>query len=224
MAGMKRALLFVALVASLSACVGPPDGRRPARGKPSVALPDNKDIRQCMADLNRLSARYTLLPDKDHGGGCSTINSIALSGVGVPVTNVKAVQCPMARSFAYWVRGAVAEAAREHLDSRIARVETMGAYACRNVIGNARSAGNRSEHATANAIDISAFVLADGRRITVEAGWNGSDDERRFLRTIRTAACKSFGTVLSPDYNAAHYNHLHFDLATKNAKSGGYCR
>jgi hypothetical protein len=223
---MKRATVFALLLACLvAACVGPPDGKRPG-GKPTVGkLPDNKDVRQCMADLNRLSARYSLLPDKDYGAGCSTINAIALTGVGVPVTNIKAVQCPMARNFALWVRGAVAQAAKDHLDARIARIETMGAYACRNVIGNARSAGNRSEHATANAIDISGFVLSDGRRITVEAGWNGGTaDERKFLRDVRAAACKTFGTVLSPDYNAAHNNHLHFDMASKNAKSGGYCR
>lgn len=223
---MKRSIAFALIATSLTAaCVGPPDGGRP-RGKPPVAqLPDNKAIRQCMADLNRMSARYTLLPDRDQGGGCSAINSIALTGVGVPVTNVKAIQCPLARTFALWVRGSVATAAKEHFDSRIARVETMGAYACRNVVGNPRLAGNRSEHATANAIDVSAFVLSDGRRISVEAGWNSTDsEERAFLRTIRTAACKSFGTVLSPDYNAAHYNHFHLDLSSKNAKSGGYCR
>ena len=68
-------------------------------------------------------------------------------------------------------------------------------------------------------MDVSGFVLADGRRITVEAGWNGSDDERKFLRQVRQAACQRFQTVLSPDFNAAHYNHLHFDLGR-----GPYCR
>ena len=80
-------------------------------------------------------------------------------------------------------------------------------------------AGTRSEHATANAVDISGFVLADGRRIVVDSGWNGTDDERRFLRSVRAAACKRFRTVLSPDFNAAHQDHFHFDLGR-----GPFCR
>jgi hypothetical protein len=34
---------------------------------------------------------------------------------------------------------------------------------------------------------------------------------QRFLSTIHASACKRFGTVLSPAYNAAHRNHLHLE-------------
>ena len=62
-------------------------------------------------------------------------------------------------------------------------------------------------------------MLADGRRISVKDGWNGSNQERAFLRTIHASACKRFGTVLGPEYNAAHRDHLHVDMSGQ-----GYCR
>jgi hypothetical protein len=92
----------------------------------------------------------------------------------------------------------------------------MGSYNCRNVAGTSK----RSEHAHANAIDVSAFVLADGRRITVQGGWNGNRSERAFLKAIHKSACRRFGTVLGPDFNKAHHDHFHLDMADNK----GFCR
>jgi hypothetical protein len=114
----------------------------------------------------------------------------------------------------------VRPAAQLYLGADVAQVETFGTYACRNIVGNPGMAGKRSEHAHANAVDISAFVLTDGRRISVEKDWTGGGSGRQFLHRVHESACKRFRTVLSPDYNAAHYNHLHFDMGGK----GGYCR
>ena len=71
----------------------------------------------------------------------------------------------------------------------------------------------RSGHAIANAVDVGGFALKDGRRISVLRDWNAPRSARcsDFLQTIRASACKRFGTVLSPDYNAAHRNHLHLE-------------
>ena len=66
------------------------------------------------------------------------------------------------------------------------------------------------------------FVLADGRRITVKDDWSGGTAaERRFLRVIHESACKRFGTVLSPDYNAAHADHFHVEVDEGGAS---FCR
>jgi hypothetical protein len=124
----------------------------------------------------------------------------------------------MASSFAGWARYGADRAARQILGSPLVRIETMGSYSCRNVAGTAR----RSAHATANAIDVAAFVLADGRRVSVLDDWfNGTRDEREFLHVVQESACKRFATVLSPEYNAAHRDHLHVEVGT-----GGrpYCR
>jgi hypothetical protein len=214
-----RALGLVISLSLLAGCIPRPDGqhvsKRPKRGPPAVAT--SADLRACVGDLNRMSARYTILPNQSHGEGCATINSVLLLDASVPITNVTAIQCPMARALTQWTRESVQSAARSAFGDRVVKIETMGAYSCRNVIGG-RGTG-RSEHATANAVDVSAFILSDGRRVSIKAGWYGSEDERTFLRSIRGAACKRFQTVLSPEYNAAHHDHLHFDMGR-----GPYCR
>ncbi len=216
---MKRLLLSVLLLALVSACVGPPSKRRPMSERPVPVVPQSPELRQCLADLGRLKARYALLPDRNYGGGCSTISSVQLTDVGIPISNITAIQCPLALNLAVWTREAVQPAAKQVFGQRVVRLESFGSYSCRNVKGRPQMAGTRSEHATANAVDISGFVLANGRRISVEGGWNGTEEERRFLRSIRAAACKRFQTVLSPDFNAAHRDHFHFDLGR-----GPFCR
>lgn len=210
---MFRPLFALALVILLAGCVGPPKGRSVDTGARQSPILVNDTIKQCVADLDRLGARYTPIADQNFGGGCSTIGNVQLLGVGVPITNVTAIRCPLARAIALWARETLQPAARDAFDSRVVRIESMGGYSCRNIIGG-RGTG-RSEHATGNAVDIGAFVLADGRRVSIRQGWNGSDEERAFLRQIRSEACKRFQTVLSPDYNGAHYDHLHFDLGGK---------
>jgi hypothetical protein len=69
-----------------------------------------------------------------------------------------------------------------------------------------------SEHAFGNALDIAAFMLADGRRITVKDGWRGTPEEQGFLHDVQLYACETFSTVLAPGYNVYHYNHIHVDL------------
>ncbi len=216
---MRVRFLFTALALfAVSACVGPPENA-PRHAKRPNTRPASPDVKQCLNDLDRLRSRYTLVPDQNFGGGCALSGAVQLLNVGIPVTNVKAVRCDVARSLTMWVRDTVQPSAREFLGSPVVRLESMGAYACRNIVGNPAVSGNRSEHATGNAIDIAGFVLADGRRVTVETGWNGGDNERAFLRSVRAGGCKRFQTVLSPDYNAAHYNHLHFDMGR-----GPFCR
>ena len=84
----------------------------------------------------------------------------------------------------------------------------MGSYACRNVAGSNR----RSAHSRAEAIDVSGFGLEDGRRITLTEDWDdGTPAEREFLRVVHRSACKRFGTVLGPEYNSAHADHLRLE-------------
>ncbi|MCE3544180.1 extensin family protein, partial [Escherichia coli] len=91
--------------------------------------------------------------------------------------------------------------------------EHLGSYACRRLYG--RAAGNWSEHARANAIDIAGFRLANGTRITVARDWRGQSAKAAFLRDVRDGACRVYATVLSPDYNVAHRDHLHLDQADR---------
>lgn len=214
---MLRAVpLMLVLGLLASACVGPPKGRRPAPVTPAAPV-SAVGAKQCFADLGRLGARYTLVPDQNFGGGCSVAGAVALTATPVSISNIKAIRCPLARQLALWIRDDAQLAAQKYLGSRIARVESFGAYSCRNIIGGNTSL--RSEHASGNAVDIGGFLLTDGRRVMVKSGWRGSSDEQRFWRVVRAAGCERFQTVLSPDYNAAHHDHLHFDMGR-----GPFCR
>jgi hypothetical protein len=217
---MRILIAFVCSAIALSACVGPPDGARPSKSGPKLSLPTDKETRACVSDLTKLKARFSILPEQDFGAGCSIKGSVQLFSASVPITAIKAVRCPLALTLTLWVREDAQPLAIQRLGSRIVQIDSMGGYSCRRVIGNAASANKMSQHATGNAVDIGAFVLADGRRISIKQGWVSADEnERKFLRDVRAAACKRFTTVLSPDYNAAHNDHLHFDMGGKS-----FCR
>jgi hypothetical protein len=228
-----RWLCIALLPVLLSGCLfggdeerpAPPRASGPIRPNPSGPItlngPTPRATQQCFTDLSREEVRYSPLPDRDYGGGCVVQGAVQLLDVGVPITNLKAITCPLARTFIGWLRYAVAPAAHQILGSDLVRVETFGTYSCRGVIGRgAEGARTISEHSFANAVDVSGFVLADGRKVMIIDGWKSSDPEiREFLEVIHKSACKRFQTVLSPDYNAAHYNHLHLDMG-----KGPFCR
>lgn len=221
---MRRVISLFSLVALLSGCIDIPrtsHKRDSVRRSTSTAMSPRPEARQCLSNLGMTRASFTPLPDQYFGAGCSTLNTVRLTSLrsdddSLGLSNLGPVTCPLANTFAGWARFGVDRAARQILGSPLARIETMGSYNCRNVAGSAR----RSAHATADAIDVSAFVLADGRRITVLGDWSdGTSAEREFLRVIHGSACKRFGTVLGPSYNSAHRDHLHVEL---NGRS--FCR
>ncbi|HXH14968.1 MAG TPA: extensin family protein [Sphingomonas sp.] len=217
---MTEWVVVVALAIMLTACGRADRPSAPQQTRPNLSVPSSRETAQCLADLRQLHVSFQVLPDRETGPGCGLNGTVKLVDIGVPVANLTAVRCGAARALIGWTRNAVAPAAYQMLGSELARVDSMGSYACRNVVGSARNASRRSGHAIANAIDIGGFVLKNGRRITVLNDWNSSDPQvRLFLRTIHASACKRFGTVLSPDYNAAHRNHLHLE-----DDHAGFCR
>ncbi|MCU0728952.1 MAG: extensin family protein [Sphingopyxis sp.] len=217
--GMRRFIVPVLALASLSGCIGRSERTAERPASPPVAVQPSQDTRQCYAALTQAGVRYSPLPDQEFGGGCHAFGSVRIADLGsdVSATNLGPMTCPLASNFAAWVRHAVKPAARQVYGETLVRVETMGTYSCRNIY-NARS-GPRSQHAFANAVDVSAFVFADGRRVTVLDGWRGDGRDQRFLRLIHQSACRRFGTVLGPDYNAPHANHFHLDMSGQN-----FCR
>ena len=121
------------------------------------------------------------------------------------------LRCPMIPQVDHWIRTTVQPAAITSFGQPIAKVKVAASYSCRpkNNIGGA----TLSEHGYANAIDISGFVLADGRAVTVKRGWNGSPDEQGFLRMVHQGGCQNFMTVLGPEHDVYHRDHFHLDLA-----------
>lgn len=96
------------------------------------------------------------------------------------------------------------------MGSRVSQVNHVGSFACRNVYG--RETGRRSEHATAEALDVVGFQFENGQRITLINDWDDDGAEGEFLRAARDGACHTFGNVLGPDYNAAHEDHFHMGM------------
>jgi hypothetical protein len=119
--------------------------------------------------------------------------------------------CPMIPAVDRWVGSVVAPAASRHFGQPVVELKVAASYGCRPM--NNVSGARLSEHGHANAIDISAFQLADGRWIKVKSGWSGDQREQAFLHQVHDGACQIFTTVLGPNYDPNHRDHFHLDLA-----------
>ena len=219
---MRTRLLISALALLAAGCSVIPQTAAPRKAvamRRVAVLPASPVAQACLADLGSKQANFTPLPDQYYGAGCSAVNAVRLSALKsdhatLVLSNLGPVTCSLADTFAGWARFGVDRAAQQILGSALVKIETMGSYNCRNIAGSA----HRSAHASANAIDVSGFVLADGRRITVAGDWaDKSPAVKRFFSAIHTSACKRFGMVLGPDYNAAHRDHLHLQVGGRSA-------
>lgn len=201
-------------------------GLIPARYSPlplvNLAVPNDWLIDWRLAELKRdrafcdrvLRSPYIeaqAIPDQPPKDGCGWNNSVrisALSGANLTTGNLS---CESAAALALWVAHDVQPLAQEMFGQRVASIRQMGTYSCRNVVGNPLLKNFRSAHATANAIDIAGFTLADGRQISVEQNWPGAGQEASFLKSVHQRACRYFRVAIGPDYNAAHKDHFHLD-------------
>ena len=143
---------------------------------------------------------------------------------GNPVTSVGPVAvkptatlaCPIVSVLDRWLADSVQPAAQRWFGARVVEIKQISAYSCRGMNGN--PSAHISEHAFGNALDIAAFTLADGRRISVKDGWKGMPEEQGFLRDVQAAACQQFNTVLAPGSNRFHYDHIHVDLMRRSSR------
>lgn len=196
----------------------------PGTGRKLVAL--GQEFAHCRALLDRAGVRFEMLPPRRDGSHCGYADGVRFRPGGArriaftPANLVAA--CPVAAALAMWEWDAVQPAALRHFGQPVAAIEHLGSYNCRRMYG--RSAGSWSEHATADAVDIAAFRLANGQRVSFLGDWRGDTAAAHFLHDVRDRACLLFATVLSPDYNAAHRDHLHFDQARRGAWGGRACR
>jgi len=170
------------------------------------------DPAQCFALLEAAGVRYARIADtRAPGEACGFRNAVVLerTALAYSPTPVR-VSCPLAAALVVWEREAVQPAARAHFGGDVRSALNFGTYACRRLYG--RDTGNYSRHATAEAIDIAGFRTREGRTVSVLYDWPTSGANAAFLRDVRDRGCRIFGTTLSPDYNAAHRDHLHLDI------------
>jgi len=81
---------------------------------------------------------------------------------------------------------------------------------------------NRSRFAGAGAsVPAQADIVGGDARPLTDAGGEATAQKSLFLRKVHESACGIFTTVLGPEANEAHRNHLHLDLAQR--RSSAFC-
>ncbi|MEY4953664.1 MAG: hypothetical protein RL299_2088, partial [Pseudomonadota bacterium] len=186
---MRTRLFIVIPLLLASGCSLVPQEQAPRKAavtRSAAPIVVNPEAQACMADLGSRAAAFTPLPDTYYGAGCSAVGAVKLASLRsdtkrLKLSNLGPMTCTLADTFAGWARFGVDRAAQQILGSPLVKIETMGTYNCRSIAGSSRLSG----HARAQAIDVSGFVLADGRRITVEGNWDDKSPEvRRFFSAI----------------------------------------
>ncbi len=172
----------------------------------------------CLAALRTGNSTFQVLPVLSEGPSCGIRDRVVLSSVaGVSLDPVE-TKCATALRLAFWAEHGLKPAARSVLGFDLVTLHHFSSYSCRRIRTTSGSSGRMSTHATAEAIDISGFTLADGRRITLINDWN-QGPEGAFLRDAFSSACQWFVTALGPDYNALHADHFHLQ-----SRGWGLCR
>lgn len=167
-----------------------------------------------LADIAVARAR----PAIEGPGGCGGTDLVELEEIALPndrrvaMTPSATLRCGLAEAIAHWVRDEVAPASAA-LGSPLQAIENYDSYDCR---GRNRVVGAKlSEHGRANAVDIKAVRLADGRSVSLAA----FAVDVAFRTNVRRSACERFTTVLGPGSDGYHEMHIHVDLAERR---GGY--
>lgn len=168
----------------------------------------------CQARLAAGVAVFQPLPPLVGEGACGAMEAIRLDevvlagGGRVILTTPAILACPMAEAVVQWVRDDVAPAANR-LGAPLHAIENYGSYECR---GRNRVVGARlSEHGLAGALDVRAIRLANGRMVPL----GRSVGALEFREEMRATACARFTTVLGPDSDGYHEDHIHFDIAQR---------
>jgi hypothetical protein len=193
----------------------------PGRFTPAKIAELGSDAPRCRALLASAGNNSRPIPPRRASENCGYEDGTLLALGMAPAPGRLVTSCPVAAALSVWERLLQAEA-RRLLGTGVRRFIHAGSYSCRRLYN--RPDGPFSEHATADAVDILGFELEDGRRLSLLRDWNGGPAKAAFLRAARDSGCQLFTTVLSPDYNEAHRDHLH--LGTADRGSGGWraCR
>lgn len=158
-----------------------------------------------------LQPRNALGGPSSYCGAMKPFEMAAAADGRVALRPTAMLRCNMIPSVERWIRNSVEPEARRHFGVPVVEVKIASSYSCRP--RNNQPGGKLSEHGHANALDISAFHLADGRVITIKGGWHGDPRDRSFLRAIHAGACREFTTILGPEADRFHHDHFHVDLA-----------
>jgi hypothetical protein len=204
-----RVLLNVLALALLSACSAGPNFI--VKNGPELTAEEKSCLASDAIRESRFIRTRAALGGPSACGAVRPFEMEAADNGRVLLRPAALLRCPMIPQVERWVVEVIEPAALHTYGAQLAEITVAGSYACRPI--NHVSGGYLSEHGRANALDISAFTLTDGTRISVKRGWHGDRRQRAFLRAVHDGACARFSTVLGPDYNRLHRDHFHVDLA-----------
>lgn len=169
----------------------------------------------CLAALEDVG-RYRAMPDLESSDTCHIKGRIDLSRIGQAGMRPLETRCAIGLRLAMWETHALQPAARDLFGTSLSHIDHIGSYNCRRIRG---SSNRWSTHATADAIDVSGFGLADGTQLRLIDDWDDGGPKGAFLRQARDSACDWFRVTLSPDYNRLHADHFHIQ-----SSGWGTCR
>jgi len=169
-------------------------------------------------ELDKAGIVAEVLSPIEGGGACKIRQPIRYSRVGTKYSvglSVPAIStCRLARQFVAWLDHVVQPAALKVYDQPVVRVSVTASYVCRP--GEGKGNGKMSQYGVGNAIDVSEFAFADGSSVSVLFGWADKDKGQKFLREIHAQACRYFTTVIGPDGDRWHSDHIQLDLAKRD--------
>ncbi len=214
----RVSLPLLLALAALAGCAGPKPQRPAWRTQAENA---------CIAQRRVQPSEFVALANEVEGPGICGLTRpfrvTALQGGAVAFNSTATLDCPMVAELDTWLADTVQPAAQARFGQRVARIDSMGSYACRGM--NNQSGAQLSEHSFGNALDIGGFTLEDGRQITlVKDWWHGDEQARAFLMDVHRGSCGHFSTVLSPGSNAFQDNHIHVDLAMHGRSGRTICK
>ncbi|CCE01887.1 extensin family protein [Bradyrhizobium sp. STM 3809] len=193
------------------------EGPEPGKdGAKQAKAPPAPQLSACRVALTEDIAIAPTIPPIKGPGACGGDDLVRLEAVVLPdkrrvaLTPAATMRCTMATAIANWVRGDLAPLAAR-LGSPIASLDNYDSYQCRG--RNNIAGAQMSEHGRANALDVRGFKLADGRMIELTDRTQPRDLREAVLHSV----CAQFATVLGPDSDWYHEDHIHLDLAERRS-------
>lgn len=190
-----------------------------------VKQEDPEELKACLSQLKELGAEFREIePIKGEEEGCGIASPLEITAVlpGIKLEPKGTMRCEAALALSRWTKDVVIPTAKIAMpDRQVTAFGNASTYICRN--RNSAATGKMSEHAKGNAVDIATMTFDKGEPLVMKPRGEDGTLEGAFQRTITTAACLFFRTVLSPGSDATHQDHLHLDVLERK---GGYlyCR
>ncbi|HEY8126175.1 MAG TPA: extensin family protein [Methylocystis sp.] len=198
-----------------------PEAKPAVGAKPQQVEPQSDG--DCIAKLPAAGVAFEPAEAPTGGlDGCAIEAPVRLVSVTVGVRRVAfdakpLLACAFALQFSDYVKNLLAPLGAAMTGASLVAIDTGPGYECRG--RNHDNEVKLSAHAKGLALDVAAFVFSDGRKIQIDA--QPDSQSIAYVKTLRTAACGWFTTILGPGTDAYHATHLHFDVE-RHGSNGTY--